>query len=102
MSALTSPVNRNLSVSPTVFAVSQHQQFWSNRYLREVEHATLGKMRVHGPPVRMSKTPPEIQGGGPQLSQHTEEVLLELGYTWEEIEALNRKGVTAFGETSGK
>jgi crotonobetainyl-CoA:carnitine CoA-transferase CaiB-like acyl-CoA transferase len=50
----------------------------------------------------MSKTPPEIQGGGPQLSQHTEEVLLELGYSWDEIEALNRKGVTAFGETDAK
>ena len=83
-------------------ALSQHEQFWANGYLREVEHATLGKMRVHGPPVRMSATPPEIQGGGPELAQHTEEVLLELGYTWEQIEALNRKGVTAFGEPGGK
>jgi crotonobetainyl-CoA:carnitine CoA-transferase CaiB-like acyl-CoA transferase len=83
-------------------ALAEHEQFWANGYLREVEHATLGKMRVHGPPVRMSKTPAEIQGGGPQLAQHTEEVLLELGYTWEQIEALNRKGVTAFGEPGGK
>ena len=82
--------------------VSQFEQFWANGYLREVEHDVLGKMRVHGPPVRMSKTPPEIQGGGPQLAQHNEEVLLELGYSWEEIEALNRKGVTSFGETSSK
>jgi CoA:oxalate CoA-transferase len=82
--------------------LSQHEQFWANGYLREIEHDVLGKMRVHGPPVRMSKTPPEIQGGGPQLAQHNEEVLLELGYSWEEIEALNRAGVTAFGETAGK
>jgi crotonobetainyl-CoA:carnitine CoA-transferase CaiB-like acyl-CoA transferase len=43
----------------------------------------------------MSKTPPRIQGGGPPLGQHTEEVLLEAGYTWEELEAFNRAGVTA-------
>jgi crotonobetainyl-CoA:carnitine CoA-transferase CaiB-like acyl-CoA transferase len=55
-------------------------------------------MRVHGPPVHMSATPPHIQGGGPQLAQHNEEVLLELGYTWEQIEALNRAGVTAMVE----
>ena len=83
-------------------ALSEHAQFWANGYLREVEHERLGKMRVHGPPVRMSKTPPEIQGGGPELAQHTEAVLLELGYTWEQIEALNRKGITAFGEAGGK
>jgi crotonobetainyl-CoA:carnitine CoA-transferase CaiB-like acyl-CoA transferase len=82
--------------------LSQHEQFWANGYLREIEHSTLGKMRVHGPPVRMSATPAEIQGGGPQLAQHNEEYLLELGYSWEEIEALNRKGVTAFGEPDGK
>jgi hypothetical protein len=33
---------------------------------------------------------------------HGVEVLMELGYTWEEIETLNRKGVTAFGETDAK
>ncbi len=45
--------------------LATHEQFWANGYLREVDHDVLGKMRVHGPPVRMSKTPPEIQGGGP-------------------------------------
>ena len=54
------------------------------------------------PKLDPEQTPPEIQGGGPQLAQHHEEVLLELGYTWEEIEALNRKGITAFGESTGK
>jgi crotonobetainyl-CoA:carnitine CoA-transferase CaiB-like acyl-CoA transferase len=83
-------------------ALSQTEQFWANGYLKEIEHDVLGKMRVHGPPIHMSKTPPAIQGGGPQLAQHNEEVLLELGYSWEEIESLNRKGITSFGETSSK
>ena len=78
--------------------MAEHPQFWANHYIEDIDHAVLGKMRVHGPPVHMSETPPHIQGGGPQLAQHNEEVLLELGYTWEEIEALNRAGVTAFVE----
>jgi crotonobetainyl-CoA:carnitine CoA-transferase CaiB-like acyl-CoA transferase len=45
--------------------------------------------------VHMSKTPPRIQGGGPPLGQHTEEILLEAGYTWEELERFNRDDVTA-------
>jgi CoA:oxalate CoA-transferase len=78
--------------------LADHPQFLANDYIQEIEHGTLGHMRVHGPPVHMSKTPPRIQGGGPQLAQHNEEILLELRYTWEEIEALNRAGVTAFGD----
>jgi CoA:oxalate CoA-transferase len=73
--------------------VAEHAQFWANGYLQEIEHQNLGKMRVPGSPVRMSKTPPRIQGGGSQLGQHTEEVLLEAGYAWEEIEAFHRAEV---------
>jgi CoA:oxalate CoA-transferase len=75
--------------------VEKHPQFLANGYIQEIDHAVLGKMRVPGPAVHMSKTPPRIQGGGPPLGQHTEEILLEAGYTWEELEQFNRDGVTA-------
>jgi crotonobetainyl-CoA:carnitine CoA-transferase CaiB-like acyl-CoA transferase len=78
--------------------VAEHPQFWANGYIQEIEHQNLGKMRVHGPPVQMSATPPKIQGGGPELGQDTEAILLEAGYTWEEMEALNRAGVTNAGQ----
>jgi crotonobetainyl-CoA:carnitine CoA-transferase CaiB-like acyl-CoA transferase len=84
----------------TYAGVAEHAQYAANHYIEEIDHAVLGKMRVHGPPVHMSATPPHIQGGGSQLGQHNEEVLLELGYTWTEIEALNRAGVTATRENS--
>jgi formyl-CoA transferase len=85
----------------TYAGVASHPQFEANGYIQEIDHAVLGKMRVHGPPVHMSATPPRIQGGGPQLAQNNEEILLELGYTWEQIEALNRGGVTAMVEGAG-
>jgi len=75
--------------------LQHHPQMWANGYFQEIDHAVLGRMRLPGPPVHMSKTPPRVQGGGPPLGQQTEEVLLELGYTWPEIEAFNRAGVTA-------
>jgi CoA:oxalate CoA-transferase len=73
--------------------IAEHPQFWANGYIQEIEHQNLGKMRVHGPPVGMSGTPAKIQGGGPELGQNTEEILLAAGYTWEELEAFNRAGV---------
>ena len=46
-------------------------------YGGEIETPNLGEMRVPGPAVRMSETPTRIQGGGPELGRHTEELLLE-------------------------
>ena len=48
-----------------------------------------------GSPVHLSKTPARIDRMAPELGQHLEEVLLETGYEWEEIEALRVEG--AFG-----
>ena len=38
-----------------------------------------------------------MQGAAPELGQHTEEVLLSLGYDWKEIERLHDERVTAAG-----
>jgi len=74
--------------------MAEHPQFWANGYLQEIDTEALGPMRVPGPPIHMSETPPRIQGGGPPLGMHTEEILLGAGYTWEEIARLNASGAT--------
>jgi crotonobetainyl-CoA:carnitine CoA-transferase CaiB-like acyl-CoA transferase len=43
-------------------------------------------------PVDFSDTPSAARAPSPELGQHSEEVLLELGYTWEEIGALKETG----------
>jgi crotonobetainyl-CoA:carnitine CoA-transferase CaiB-like acyl-CoA transferase len=73
-------------------ALAEHPQYWANGYLAEIETPNLGPMRVPGPPVQMSATPPRIQGGGPELGHHTEEVLLAAGFSWEEIGRLRDEG----------
>ncbi|MBI2761825.1 MAG: CoA transferase [Chloroflexi bacterium] len=59
-----------------------------NGYITTIEHPSLGELRVVGPPVRLTETPAEIRMPAPELGQHTEEVLLELGYDWAQIEEL--------------
>ncbi len=63
-----------------------------NGYLLELDHPVAGKVLVPGAPVTLNG---EVAAGAepaPELGQHTEEVLLELGYTWEEIGALRDSG----------
>ncbi|KKL04590.1 hypothetical protein LCGC14_2614550, partial [marine sediment metagenome] len=43
-------------------------------------------------PADFSGTPSQPQGLAPELGQHTEEVLLELGYDWDRIVALKENG----------
>jgi crotonobetainyl-CoA:carnitine CoA-transferase CaiB-like acyl-CoA transferase len=72
--------------------IGEDEQALANGYVRTVEHPNLGPLRVVGPPVELSATPAEV-GIAPELGQHTEEVLQELGYAWDEFEAFKDAGV---------
>jgi crotonobetainyl-CoA:carnitine CoA-transferase CaiB-like acyl-CoA transferase len=51
-----------------------------------------GPTKVVASPADFLGTPQTPQGAVPELGQHTEEVLLELGYDWEGIVALKESG----------
>ena len=61
----------------------------------EVDHATVGRTRAIGFPVKFSQTPARVERGAPVLGQHTDEILGSLGYTRERIAELRREGAVA-------
>jgi len=67
-------------------------QALENEYLLTVDHPLRGPTQVVGFPWKFSGTPARAAAAAPELGQHTEEILLDLGYTWEDINALRERG----------
>jgi len=74
--------------------LAQDPQVQANGFFADYDHPTLGKIHVVAPPLEMSATPARVRSPAPELGQHTEQVLLELGdYTWEDIARLREEGI---------
>jgi crotonobetainyl-CoA:carnitine CoA-transferase CaiB-like acyl-CoA transferase len=67
----------------------------ANDFFAKFDHPTYGPIELVRNPIKLSKTPATIRSLAPEFSQHTEEVLLEHGYTWEDIAELKEKRVIA-------
>ena len=91
---------RSLLVQPVAdwLDVGRDPQAWANGYMVQVPDEVGQPWPMVGSPVHLSKTPAQIRAQAPAFGQHTEEVLLELGYSWEEVSALRERG--AFGDSS--
>ncbi|MBI4301175.1 MAG: CoA transferase [Chloroflexi bacterium] len=59
----------------------------------ELEHPVVGTVKQVGISVKLSKTPGQVRDFAPYLGEHTEEVLLSLGYDPENIGNMRDKGV---------
>ena len=59
-----------------------------NGYLMDLEHPAAGKITVTGCPVTLNNEVTHEAKPPPEHGQHTEEVLLEVGYDWDEIATL--------------
>ncbi len=58
-----------------------------------VRHPQLGEIALVGQAVKLSRTPAELVSATPGLSEHTDAVLAELGYSAEQIAAMRAEGV---------
>ncbi|MGE7606998.1 CaiB/BaiF CoA transferase family protein [Peribacillus frigoritolerans] len=63
------------------------EQVLERQMIQEVEHPTVGIVKLLGSPIKLSDTPVTIERHPPLHGEHTEEVLLELGYDKQEIES---------------
>lgn len=72
--------------------IANDPQVTANAMLTTVHHPHHGELPLVAPPVNLSATPGRIRTPAPEFGQHTEEVLEEAGFTWEEIGALREAG----------
>jgi crotonobetainyl-CoA:carnitine CoA-transferase CaiB-like acyl-CoA transferase len=72
--------------------VIRDPQALANGFFTEVDYGNLAKMSLVNPPVNFHQNPASIKGPAPELGQHTEEILLELGYNWDAIGKLKEDG----------
>ena len=67
----------------------------ANDFFVACDHPTHGRLEVLANPVMLSETPATMRMAAPEFGQHTEEVLLECGYTWEDIARFKEQGIIA-------
>jgi len=68
-------------------------QVIANDYIQNVDHPVLGRTSMPGSAIRLNDTPRTIRSFAPELGQNTEDILQELGYSWNDIAMLRDKEV---------
>jgi len=61
--------------------------------IKEMEHPIEGKVTTVGFPFKFSETPAEIRTPTPGLGQHTEEILIGMGYKEKDITEMREKKI---------
>lgn len=77
----------------TIAEMMADPQAQARAMVLEIEHPRAGQLRTIGNPVKLSETPWQFQRPAPELGEHTDEVLSELGYSADEIGRLRAEGV---------
>ncbi|MFZ4656950.1 MAG: CaiB/BaiF CoA transferase family protein [Caldilineaceae bacterium] len=86
-----------LPAGPVLSIAEMHAdpQTLAREMVVEVEHSRVGKVKTMGLPVKFSATPGGVRHGAPVLGEHTREILLEAGYSADEINSLLDAGAVA-------
>lgn len=71
----------------------ESEQASSSEMVVNVNHPTIPDLKLVGSPLKFSKTPVEIERHPPLHGEHTEEILLKLGYSESEIVKLKQEHI---------
>lgn len=75
--------------------VTNDPQALANSYFTYLDDPEWGKTKMVGFPWDFSDTPASIQRKAPGFGQHTDEILLELGYSRERISGFRQEGLVS-------
>jgi len=73
--------------------IAADPQVIANGYVQEVPRATADPVRMAGSGITIDGEPVRIERLAPAHGAHTEEVLLEAGYSWDDITTLREDGI---------
>ena len=76
----------------TLDQVVADPQVHANNYITTLTHAEEGDFDILTPPMKYARTPGKPSSTAPELGQHTETTLLELGYSWDDVIILKEQG----------
>ncbi|MFH1032533.1 MAG: CoA transferase [Chloroflexota bacterium] len=62
-----------------------------NEFITEVVHPKAGTMKIITTPVKFCQNPAVVKTPAPEVGQHTEEILLDLGYSQDNIARLRNE-----------
>jgi crotonobetainyl-CoA:carnitine CoA-transferase CaiB-like acyl-CoA transferase len=77
----------------TVSEMLRDPQVRHRQMVVEMDDGRGGKRQTLGNPIKLSDTPPQIRTPAPTLGEHTDAVLLGLGYTKDDLAGLRGRGV---------
>lgn len=76
----------------TIADVLNHPQTAAREMVVETEHPVAGTIKSLGLPIKFSKTPASVNRSATLLGEHSREVMLEFGFTAEEVEQMLESG----------
>lgn len=59
----------------------------------EVDHPEMGPIKIVGQAVKLTRTPQKMRNATPEVGEHTEEILKNLGYDADAIDQLRDEGI---------
>jgi crotonobetainyl-CoA:carnitine CoA-transferase CaiB-like acyl-CoA transferase len=77
----------------TPVEVVNDPQAQANGFFTEIDHPKTGRMKYVTMPVDFRQNPASVRTSAPEVGQHNEEILLGLGYHWDDISQLKEQGV---------
>lgn len=77
----------------TPLEVSREEQALANDIFADFDHPRHGPVRMINNPIRLSKTPAKFSSRAPDLGEHTDQIMRELGYSAQDIADLKKAGI---------